>query len=377
MNILILTHSYPEPKLKWQGIFIKEQAEAISLNHDVTVVYFKVDNSSFSPFGRYSFSVKRDGSCTEYEVNIKKSFPVINQLKYLLNTYRFLENEIFCKKEPDIIHSHLSYPAGFLGTIIQMRKKIPNIITEHSWIWRYFRSPIHKKCVLFALRKTACVVSVSEALKENINSYCNCPVTVIPNVIVTAKFALSKRQNSTTLNLGILGGMGNKRKGLDILLQAASLISEKDFIIHIGGDGILLPSYRKMAKELGIENKCIFYGDIPSEKVVEFYSALDLFVLASRDETFGVVVIEAMACGLPVIATRCGGPSEIITKETGILVENENPEELAKAIRFMSVNLASYDRNVIRKNVEEKYDRSVFNETINKLYINYQFFRRT
>ncbi|MCK7532424.1 MAG: glycosyltransferase family 4 protein [Marinilabiliales bacterium] len=62
-----------------------------------------------------------------------------------------------------------------------------------------------------------------------------------------------------------------------------------------------------------------------------------------------------MASGLPVIATRCGGPEEIITKETGLLVEKENPGELAKAIDFMSENIGSYDRNSIRKYAVEKY----------------------
>jgi len=124
MNILILTHSYPDVTRNYQGIFIKEQAEAISLNHDVTVVYFKVDYSHLAPFAKCSFSKKLNGNLTEYEVIVKKSFPVINQLKYLFNTYKFIEDEIFSKKEINIIHSHLSYPAGFLGTIIQKKKRI-------------------------------------------------------------------------------------------------------------------------------------------------------------------------------------------------------------------------------------------------------------
>jgi glycosyltransferase involved in cell wall biosynthesis len=368
MNILILTHSYPDANYNWQGIFIKEQAEAISLNHDVTVVYFKVDYSHFSPFAKYHFSKRLTGNLTEYEVTIKKSFPVISQIKYLYNTYRFLENEIFSNKEINIIHSHLSYPAGFLGTLIQKKKKIPNIITEHTWIDKYFRSHIHKQCVLFALKRTSCVVSVSNALKTDIALYCHRPVVVIPNVVVTEKFPLSKTKTGKILNIGLLGGMGNKRKGLDILLTSASLLQNRNFFIHIGGDGILLNTYKMMAKDFGIEDKCKFYGDILPGDVVEFYSRLEVFVLASRDETFGVVVIEAMACGLPVIATRCGGPEEIITRETGVLVEKENPVELAKAIDYISENIGLYDKPLIRKYAQERYDQKVFIESIAQLY---------
>jgi len=368
MNILILTHSYPDVNFNWQGIFIKEQAEAISLNNNVTVVYFKVDYSHFSPFAKYSFSKRLTGNLTEYEVTIKKSFPVISQIKYLYNTYRFLEDEVFSKKEINIIHSHLSYPAGFLGTLIQKKKKIPNIITEHTWIRKYFRSFIHKQCVIFALKKTSCVVSVSNALKSDIDLYCHRPVIVIPNVVVIEKFALSKPKTSEILNIGILGGMGNKRKGLDILLISASLVQNRNFFIHIGGDGVLLDTYKMMSKDYGIEDKCKFYGDILPGDVVEFYSRLDVFVLASRDETFGVVVIEAMACGLPVIATKCGGPEEIITKETGILVEKENPVDLAKAIDNISENIGLYNKPSIRKYAEERYGQKVFTESITQLY---------
>jgi glycosyltransferase involved in cell wall biosynthesis len=103
---------------------------------------------------------------------------------------------------------------------------------------------------------------------------------------------------------------------------------------------------------------------------MDFYSMLDVFVLASRDETFGVVVVEAMASGLPVIATDCGGPREIITKETGILVEKENPGELARAIVSMSENLGSYNKSTIRKYALEKYGRKAFVERVDQLYQN-------
>jgi glycosyltransferase involved in cell wall biosynthesis len=75
-----------------------------------------------------------------------------------------------------------------------------------------------------------------------------------------------------------------------------------------------------------------------------------------------------MACGLPVIATKCGGPEEIITKETGILVERENPQDLARAIRIVSENPGSYQRDVIRNYAREKYGPETFVKSISEVY---------
>ena len=368
MNILILTHSYPDSENKWRGSFIKEQVKALSLKHEINLVYFKVDYSSFAPFSDYSFIEHSFDNITEYEVTICRSFPVINQLKYLTNTYRFINNEILSHKKIDIVNSHLSYPAGFLGTIIQIRKKIPNILTEHTWIRKYFRSWIHKKFVVYTLKKSEGIIAVSKALRDDIGQYCNRSIYVVPNVINVDKFPLLRTRQKHLLNIGILGGMGNFRKGLDILLKAVSLIKNMDLLVHIGGDGIYLDTFKKMSIELGVSEKCKFYGEILPSDLEYFYSNLDIFVLASRDETFGVVIVEAMSFGLPVIATKCGGPQEIVTKNTGILVEIENAAELAEAIANISDNLASYDKHLIREYAREKYGYEAFVNGISHIY---------
>src|SRR5665647_2004950 len=104
MTILLLTHSYPDSRIKWRGLFIQDQALTLSEKHEIIVVYFRVDYTSFAPFSKYSFVKRQKGKVTEYEVTTGKSFPVINQLKYLNDTYRFIRKEILSKKKIDIIH---------------------------------------------------------------------------------------------------------------------------------------------------------------------------------------------------------------------------------------------------------------------------------
>ncbi|MGC1389428.1 MAG: glycosyltransferase [Bacteroidales bacterium] len=368
MNILILTHSYPDSNHKWRGTFVQEQVKALSLNHNITLVYFKVDYSHFAPFSEYSYIKNQNRNVTEYEVTINKSFPVITQIKYLSNTYRFIRNEILNKKKIDIIHSHLSYPGGFLGTIIQKKIKIPNILTEHSRIKSYFRSWFHKQCVIYTLRKTACIVAVSNALGEEIASFCHRPAEVIHNIVDVHRFELIKSKPVIILNIGFLGALKNNNKGLDLLLKSVSLLENKNFFLHIGGNGILIDNFKRMAADLNIASKCKFYGEISRNEIAEFYSKLNLFVLPSRYETFGIVLIEAMACGLPVIATRCGGPQDIVTAETGILIQKDDHEELKSAIISMSENLMLYDKEAIRNYTKENFGQEFFNKRLSGLY---------
>lgn len=369
MNILLLTHSYPDDSHIWHGIFIKKQAMALSLEHNVTVVYFKIDYGRFAPFAPYSSVKTQTGNLTEYVITIERSFPVINQVNYLLKTWLFIKNEILRYQKPDLIHSHLSYPAGFLGTLIQKRKKIPNLLTEHSRITSYFRSWFHKQFVIYTLKEAACIVPVSNALKAEIAALCHRPVNVVPNFVDTGSFRHVKLKDTSILNIGFLGGMGNDNKGLDILLNAATYLQMKNFFLHIGGNGTLLDTYRKTAEELNISEKCKFYGEIAHDAIGEFYSRLNIFVLPSRYETFGIVLIEAMACGLPVIATKCGGPEEIITKETGLLIEKNSPEELAGAVKYITENKGIYNVESIKKSTEEKFGKSAFVKRISKLYL--------
>lgn len=370
MTVLILTHSYPDAINHWRGVFVQEQAKALCTIHEVIVVYFKVDNTHLAPFSKYTFVKRKNQQITEYELTTGRSFSVLNQLKYLSNTYSFIKKEILRNNKIDIIHSHLSYPAGFLGTIIYKRKGIPNILTEHSTISKYSRSFIHKACVKYTLKNSPGLACVSNALQKEISTVTDREISVIHNVIDIDKFRLAESDPDKVINIGFLGGLSNPNKGLDLLLKAVSILENKDIVLHIGGKGTLKDSYHQMSEEIGISGNCRFYGEIPPEKVTDFYSKLNIFVLSSRYETFGIVVVEAMACGLPVIATKCGGPQEIITPSTGLLVSKDNAEELAEAISFMSSNLKIYDRAAIRNYANDTFGQSAFLAKISSAYKN-------
>ena len=145
MNILLLTHSYPDKKNSWRGSFVRDQAKALSDSNSVIVIYFKIDYDHFRPFSKADISKIIAGNLTEYTITVNRSFPVFNQVNYLFRTYRFIKREVLSSFKPDIIHSHLVYPAGFLGTILQRRLKIPGVSNRAFEDFKLFQKLVSQK----------------------------------------------------------------------------------------------------------------------------------------------------------------------------------------------------------------------------------------
>jgi glycosyltransferase involved in cell wall biosynthesis len=191
-------------------------------------------------------------------------------------------------------------------------------------------------------------------------------VEVISNVINIERFKTNK-QSMNPFTIGFLGSMNSHNKGLDILLKACVELPFEYFIC-IGGTGKYLEYYRNLSREIEIENKCAFLGEILSSDIPSFYNDLSVFVLASKYETFGIVLVEAMASGIPVIATKCGGPNDIVNYSSGILVDTDNVDQLMNAIINIHDNYESYNSEEIKKYALNSFSSIPFMLKINNLY---------
>ena len=125
--------------------------------------------------------------------------------------------------------------------------------------------------------------------------------------------------------------------------------------LTIYGDGPERTVLEKKIVEKGLAKKVCLYGRYFREQLLDMYDAADAFVLASQGETFGVVYIEAMAAGLPVIATICGGPEDIVNDKVGVLIEKENLCQLVAAMEWMIENIGNYNRDEIRRYAVSKF----------------------
>jgi len=141
----------------------------------------------------------------------------------------------------------------------------------------------------------------------------------------------------------------------------------------IGGEGDLKEKYQKMAVDLKIKDKVIFVGNISNDQLIKFYNLTDIFVLSSisRSEAFGLVLLEAMACGKPIIVSNLPGPRTLVKEgENGFKVKPGDADDLAKKI-----GLILKDRQLIKKMgenalklVREKYNWKEIVQKLEKIY---------
>ncbi|MDR3644293.1 MAG: glycosyltransferase, partial [Clostridia bacterium] len=162
---------------------------------------------------------------------------------------------------------------------------------------------------------------------------------VIPNAVDMRAFG--SRPIETQIDERQRGGfvyaaMGNlvASKGFDVLLHAFRLVCDvkPDSTLVIAGAGPQRQALRQLATELGIQGRVTFAGELARAEAPRFFGGCDCFVCSSLYETFGMVLIEALACGKPVVSTRCGGPQDIVTEQNGILCDPGSVPELAQAM---------------------------------------------
>ena len=124
----------------------------------------------------------------------------------------------------------------------------------------------------------------------------------------------------------------------------------------------------EQSKSCGLESNITFEGKKTKEEIVEFLSDSDVFVLASKSETFGVVFIEALSQGLPCITTLCGGPEDIINESNGLLVPVNDINALVKAIIYMLENYTKYDRRKISEDCITHFSSEVISKQLEKIF---------
>ncbi|WP_340084388.1 glycosyltransferase family 4 protein [Siminovitchia sp. FSL H7-0308] len=379
MKILIVPSWYPTEDSPLNGIFFKEQAMALQkYGHDVIVAYPEL--RSMRTFGKQRHSLglsyKKEDGLKTYRYRSYNPIPLRisagqgNVFYLLLN--RLYDRIIQSEGKPDIIHAHSCLWGGVAAARLASRENIPLVITEHSSKFpRKLFKPHEKKMVKQALTEADKIISVGLGLKNELIDYIHdqSKLTVIPNIVDIDLFQMSQqsrdRETFRFFSLGFL----HLRKGMDLLIKAfAKELKGCQAELIIGGSGPEMENLKRLSLDLGVSNQVKFLGQLDREGVLQQMQQCDVFALASHAETFGVVYIEALACGKPVIATSCGGPEIIVNEKNGLLVNVDDIDALGDAMVYMFKNIDQYDPQVLREDCVNRFSEKSIVSQLNDVY---------
>ena len=270
-----------------------------------------------------------------------------------------------------LIHAHVGFPAGWIASRLAAETSLPYVLTEHM-------SPFPTAALLRDSRPTpalrqafdnaAATVAVSPALAARIRSFGLPCSDVIANVVDETRFVVSTRPAPEPFVWLTLGAL-TAQKGVDVLLRAfAAAALPPQVELHVAGDGPQRAALHALADELRLAGRVRWLGAIAPAAVPALMASCHAFVLASRHETFGVVLAEALMSGKPLLATRCGGPEFIVTGGNGRLVPPGDVQALAVAMQQMHAGASAFDPVTLRNDALLRFSRGAVAGQLVALY---------
>lgn len=276
--------------------------------------------------------------------------------------------------KPDIIHAHNALYGGMLAAAIYNKYNIPYMLTEHSSY--YSRKLYHKTLLAHAKRvfeNARIATAVSYSLIEDLKQLF--PSTVkwelLPNVadpIFERKPLEEKIGQDSFVFLHIANLIPLKRQ--ELLIEAFHNAFEKKeaVVLEFAGEGESFQKLKQMVTLLDEQHRIFFLGRLSKEKVFEKLNEIQVVCLPSMYETFGVSLLEANLRGVPVLATKCGGPNDIVSNENGLLIEVDDTNSLQQALKSIRQQYSSYSAELIRIRAIEKYGSKAFLRKLNNYY---------
>ena len=380
INILIITTWFPNEKYINTGIFVKKliEAQIKYSNVYITVVspvpYFPIVNFAFIPekfrnIAKIKYFDNKNGYFVYYPKYLKLPSPFsekIDWYSYYKAVKRVIRKE---KLKFNIIHSHGLIPDAYVATKISKLFHIPIVNHLHdSYFDEIYKKNKNKVNVIFKNSNKIIPVSQFQAnlVLEYFKNYIN-KIEVVYNGINTQKFKLREKNiktKKTTYNFIFVGNI-DFNKGIDLLILAFNALKQLPISIDIYGKGKDSNKFENQVKLLGLKETIKFKGEIQNDLLGQKLTEYDFFILPSRFETFGIVLIEAMSCGLPVIASNITAIPEIVKNEVGILFDNCNYLSLIEAIK--TAIYKKWDNNYISSHAK-KFSLEKSAEHIEKIY---------
>ena len=350
LRALVLSWNYPTPAAPQRGLWVERMCTAASADTEVSVIVPTpwvpplVPSETVSRFRRIP-RYERRGAVDVYFPRVAGSIDYHTHgvdARLAASRIRVLAGRLHRERPFDLVHAHFIYPDGVLASRMGEDLGIPVMTTEHSFWMPWLRDqPRVGAQVDAALGGISLVAPVSSFLQEDVDRYLRGRIetTVLPNVVDDAVFTTGPepRDPDELLYVGLI----RRFKRLDVLLRAFAEAREHVPTLRLRLlSANALRAYAADRKEmlalissLGLEDVVdIETGADPRAVAAAMRRCAFVVVSSTRLETFCSVAAEALACGTPLVITRCGGPEEFVTPEDGVMVPADDPSALAEGI---------------------------------------------
>lgn len=332
MKVLVVSHLYPSDTSPMTGIFVEQQAVALSRLMEIEVL-------SVSQTGRGGVERRQSIHITRVRLGGMRWLPsrlstLLRAIPYAWSLVRHIRRS---PHPPNLMHAHYGFPDGVVAIFVGRLLRIPVVVTLHgSDVNRQIAKGTGGSHVARALTRADCLIFVSSALKVKFETVV--PAGQFRSIVLhngydsTCITHVSKNTPSNLLFLGTL----NPVKNPDILLRAfaSSDLAVLGISLLVAGDGPLRIPLESLVEELGIAKHVKFLGRVEHRQVPALLRDAIALVLPSSSEGLPIVVLESLASGTPVVASKVGGIPEIIADERfGILVEPGCSAQLSNALR--------------------------------------------
>lgn len=348
----------------WTGFFSKSGTGIAEERHQnrraCTDVPLLAERNSKHPDRPYGFAKYRQSGLDIYAwhgIYFFPRFPFIDidRIRWVRVGLKAFKHYIRENGLPDLIHAHRMNYAGILAQKISQKYGIPYVVTKHSsTITRGLIRPHQWQPMKNAAAHAAARLAISRHFAHVLQHKYGCEWQYLPNIlggIFNRPFEQREKNNKPHFVFCTVSHL-RRLKGHDVLLTAfaRALAQCPQLRLNIGGSGQEEQRLKQQAADLGITHAVTFLGALQPEAVLDLMRNSDAFVLASRTETFGVVYIEALSQGLPVIATRCGGAESIVSDGNGYLVPVDDDDALADALIKMYEHHSDFEPARLREN---------------------------
>ena len=379
-HILHLPKWYPHPADVQNGVFIKKHIEVAAEKFDCSVVFATSAKQEMlyqieSQIDKGVFSAKVYFQEFDHQNAIK---PFIHVFRYFVALRKGLKVAKQKFGKPDLIHAHVLLRTGLIAWFYGIYFNIPFIVSEH---WSGFingnfdrKSPVYRKLAEFVCGRAEKIIVVSGILKEALEKLGvkNSKITVVPNVVDVLPQAENeplKTETDTVIFVTVADLVDEIKNISDVIKVVAQLTKSYKIEFWIVGDGEDKEKLENLATSLAVIDKQVFFvGRKTNEEVLKILNKVDFLILNSNSETFSVVTSESLLAGKPVIATRCGGPEIFVNETNGLLIEPGNPEALKAAIVEMIGKYKSYNPEILKSTIREKFGREAVGNKILAVY---------